>query len=339
MSLEEFVRGLPKAELHVHIEGTLEPELMLRLAERNRVELPYTTVDEVKTAYRFTDLQSFLDIYYRAASVLVGEDDFYDLMTEYLRRAAADGVRRAEIFFDPQTHTGRGVGFSVFMPGFLRAIYDAEAESGISAALVMCFVRHLLGEAALATLEEARPYLDRILAVGLDSSEVGYPPELFVDAFRMAGGLGLRRVAHVGEEGPPEYVWSALNLLGVERIDHGVRSEEDERLMQRLVDQQVPLTVCPLSNLALKGVQRLEDHNLKRMLERGVKVTINSDDPAYFGGYIGDNYLRTAEALGLTRADLGRIAGNSLEATFAPDPRKRVWLDELEAHVRMWSGD
>lgn len=333
MSLEEFVRGLPKAELHIHIEGTLEPDLMFALADRNRVTLPYSTVDEVRAAYRFTDLQSFLDIYYQAASVLITEDDFYDLMSAYLQRAAADGVVRSEIFFDPQTHTGRGIGFEVFMPGFLRAIDDAEKERGISAGLILCFLRHLPGWAAVRTLEQASAYHGRILGVGLDSSEVGFPAERFVDAFGMAGDLGLRRVAHAGEEGPPAYVTDALDILGAERIDHGVRSEEDDDLMERLVRESIPLTVCPLSNLALRGVERLEDHNLKRMLARGVKVTINSDDPAYFGGYVADNYLRTAQALDLSSADLAGIARNSLEATFAPEAMKRAWLGRLDRYL------
>jgi len=333
VSLESYVKGLPKAELHVHIEGTLEPDLMFELAKRNSVEIPYSTVDDVTAAYSFVDLQSFLDIYYEAASVLVTEQDFYDLMAAYLRRAAADGVRRAEIFFDPQTHTERGVGYDVFMPGFLRAIDDLEGEAGISADLILCFLRHLSGEAACETFREASDYHHRLLGVGLDSSEVGNPPEVFSEAFGLARIAGLRAVAHAGEEGPPAYVTAALDHLKVERIDHGVRSEEDEGLVGRLVESEVPLTMCPLSNLALGVLDRLQDHNLKRLMDRGVKVTVNSDDPAYFGGYIADNYVAVAEALDLSRSDLVQLARNSLEATFASRKDKAGWISELNVYV------
>ncbi len=333
VSLESYVKGLPKAELHVHIEGTLEPDLMFELAKRNSVEIPYSTVDDVAAAYSFVDLQSFLDIYYEAASVLVTEQDFYDLMAAYLRRAAADGVRRAEIFFDPPTHTGRGVGYDIFMPGFLRAIDDLEGEVGISAGLILCFLRHLSGEAACETFREASDYHHRLLGVGLDSSEVPNPPQLFAEAFELARVAGLRAVAHAGEEGPPAYVTAALDHLGVERIDHGVRSEEDEVLVGRLVESEVPLTMCPLSNLALGVLDRLQDHNLKRLMDRGVKVTVNSDDPAYFGGYIADNYVAVAEALDLSRSDLAQLARHSLEATFASCEDKAGWISELDVYV------
>ncbi len=333
VSLESYVKGLPKAELHVHIEGTLEPDLMFELAKRNSVEIPYSTVDDVAAAYSFVDLQSFLDIYYEAASVLATEQDFYDLMAAYLRRAAADGVRRAEIFFDPQTHTGRGVGYDIFMPGFLRAIDDLEGEVGISAGLILCFLRHLSGEAACETFRDASDYHHRLLGVGLDSSEVPNPPQLFADAFELARVAGLRAVAHAGEEGPPAYVTAALDHLGVERIDHGVRSEEDEVLVGRLVESEVPLTMCPLSNLALGVLDRLQDHNLKRLMDRGVKVTVNSDDPAYFGGYIADNYVAVAEALDLSRSDLAQLARHSLEATFASCEDKAGWISELDVYV------
>ncbi|NOX23409.1 MAG: adenosine deaminase [Actinobacteria bacterium] len=333
VSLESYVKGLPKAELHVHIEGTLEPDLMFELAKRNSVEIPYSTVDDVAAAYSFVDLQSFLDIYYEAASVLVTEQDFYDLMAAYLRRAAADGVRRAEIFFDPQTHTGRGVGYDIFMPGFLRAIDDLEGEVGISAGLILCYLRHLSGEAACETFREASAYHHRLLGVGLDSSEVPNPPQLFADAFELARVAGLRAVAHAGEEGPPAYVTAALDHLGVERIDHGVRSEEDEVLVGRLVESEVPLTMCPLSNLALGVLDRLQDHNLKRLMDRGVKVTVNSDDPAYFGGYIADNYVAVAEALDLSRSDLAQLARHSLEATFASWEDRAGWISELDVYV------
>jgi adenosine deaminase len=327
--LERFARSLPKAELHLHIEGTLEPEMMFAFAARNGIALPYATVDELRAAYSFTDLQSFLDIYYAGAAVLRTERDFDGLMTAYLRRAGADGVRRAEIFFDPQTHTDRGVGFDVFMPGFLNAIDRCRAELGIDSALIMCFLRHLPVEAAIETFEAAAPYLRRLLGVGLDSSEVGHPPEDFAPVFDRARAAGLHTVAHAGEEGPAAYVWGALDHLGAERIDHGVRAADDDALVARLVDSAVPLTMCPLSNLALGVVARLEDHNLKAMLGRGVKVTINSDDPAYFGGYIHANYVATARALGLSRDDLVRLAANSIEASFAPGADKAAWLAEL----------
>jgi adenosine deaminase len=326
-----FVRSLPKAELHLHIEGTLEPEMMFDLAARNGIDLPYATVDEVRAAYEFSDLQTFLDIYYQAASVLVTEEDFYDLMVAYLGRAAHDGVRRAEIFFDPQTHTERGIEFHVFMDGFTRAITYARERWGISAALIMCFLRHLPGEAAVGTWREAEPYVDHLIGVGLDSAEVGNPPEWFADAYAFARAAGLHAVAHAGEEGPPMYITGALDALHAERIDHGVRCEEDPALVERLVEEQIPLTMCPLSNVKLRVFDRLEDHNLKRLLDRGVRVTINSDDPAYFGGYVLDNYVATAEALGLTRDDLVALAQNSIEATFLPPEHKQALLDELAA--------
>jgi adenosine deaminase len=332
-ALADFARGLPKAELHLHIEGTLEPEMMFALAARNGIDLPFPSVAAVRAAYSFTDLQSFLDIYYRGAAVLVTQRDFHDLMLAYLRRAHTDGVRRAEIFFDPQTHTERGIEFEVFMEGFLEAIETAEHELGISAALIMCFLRHLPGDEACAAWEAAADYHDRLLGVGLDSSEVGFPPEIFEEAYRRARAAGLRAVAHAGEEGPPSYITGALDRLGAERIDHGVRCEEDAAVVARLIDSGIALTMCPLSNLALNVVERLEDHNLKRLLDRGVRVTINSDDPAYFGGYIGDAYAATADALGLTRGELARIARTSLEATFAPENAKARWLAELDAYV------
>jgi adenosine deaminase len=305
-----FVRELPKAELHVHIEGTLEPELMFALALRNRVELPFATVEEARQAYRFTDLQSFLDIYYQGAAVLRTEEDFRDLMDAYLRRAHADGVTRAEIFFDPQIHLVREVGFEIFMAGFGAA--QGDWADRIDTALIMCFVRHLYEEDAIQTLALAEPFLGQIIGVGLDSSEVGFPPELFANVFDQARSLGLRRVVHAGEEGPPSYVRDALDLLGAERIDHGVRSLEDPDLVKRLRDEQIPLTVCPLSNERLQVVPSLDQHPLARMLELGLNVSINSDDPAYFGGYIGDNYVRVAEALRLSRDELATIARNSL---------------------------
>ncbi len=329
MDTRSFIRALPKAELHVHIEGTLEPEMMVALAERNGIDLPFATVEEVRAAYEFSDLQSFLDIYYQGAAVLVTEQDFYDLMYAYLERAVDDGVRRAEIFFDPQTHTERDIGFPVFMNGFTRAMGDAEERWGISAALIMCFLRHLPGDAATSTWHEAEPFADRILGVGLDSGEVGNPPEWFTEAYTLARAAGLHSVAHAGEEGPPAYITGALDALGAERIDHGVRCDEDPALVERLVREQIPLTMCPLSNLKLRVVDRLEDHNLKRLLDRGIRVTINSDDPAYFGGYVLDNYVATAEALNLSREDLIALARNSIEAAFLGSKSKRALLDEL----------
>ena len=335
MDLETFVRQLPKAELHLHIEGTLEPELMFELATRNGVELPFDSVEAVRAAYAFEDLQSFLDIYYQGAAVLVHEQDFYDLMMAYLERAHADGVVRAEVFFDPQTHTERGIGFARFMSGFARAITDAEARFGISVGLIMSFLRHLPSSSAEATWAAAADYHADLLGVGLDSSEVGFPPEPFEGVYAQARAAGLHAVAHAGEEGPPAYVTGALEALHVERIDHGVRSEEDPELVDRLVAERIPLTVCPLSNVKLRVFDRLEDHNLKRLLDRGVQVTVNSDDPAYFGGYVADNYVAAAHALELTRDDLAQLARNSIEASFLDVAAKESLvgqIDRLVAH-------
>ncbi len=329
MDLRRLINELPKTELHVHIEGTLEPELLLSTAVRNGVELPFEDVDAAHAAYQFGDLQSFLDILYQGAAVLQTPRDFYELMSAYLRRAAADGVRHAEIFFDPQTHTERGVGFPVFMEGFRSAI--ADARSVITADLILCFLRHLSGEEAVATLREAEPHLEGVVAVGLDSTEIGRPAELFEEAFDRARGLGLRTVAHAGEEGPPENITAALDVLGAERIDHGVRSLEDPDVVRRLAVEGVPLTMCPISNVALKVVDRIEDHPLPHLIEAGVKVTVNSDDPAYFGGYVGDNYQALADGLGFGPADLVALARNSIEASFLDAGRKGELLAELEA--------
>lgn len=325
--MRRYIEALPKAELHLHIEGTLEPEMMFQLAERNEYELPFATVAEVESAYRFTDLQSFLDIYYQGAAVLQTEQDFYDLMSAYLERAAADGVRHAEIFFDPQSHTERGIGFEVFMGGFRSAMADADE---VSSSLILCFLRHLSGADAVETMAMAEPHLDGVVAVGLDSSEVGNPPEIFEEAYTMARELGLRAVAHAGEEGPPEYVKSALDVLGVERIDHGVRSLEDDDLVERLKEDQIPLTVCPLSNVALRVVDRLEEHPLREMIDRGLLVSVNSDDPAYFGGYVGDNYLGLSNALGLQADTLAGLARNSINSSFAEALRKAELITQLE---------
>ena len=315
MHLDGLIRELPKAELHLHIEGTLEPEMMFEMAKRNGVDLPYPNVEAVRGAYQFSDLQSFLDLLYQGATVLRTEDDFADLMAGYLDRAIADGVTRSEVFFDPQTHTERGVAFGTVIDGFNRT---RRAYAGrIDTALILCFLRHLPEESALATLAMAEPYLDQIIAVGLDSTEVGFPPENYTRVFARARDMGLRAVAHAGEEGPPEYVWGALDALGAERIDHGVRALEDPDLVRRLVQEQIPLTVCPQSNVKLKVVSDLTEHPLGRMLDLGLNVSINSDDPAYFGAYIGDNYRNVASALGLGAEDITRLARNSIESSFA----------------------
>ena len=329
--MERFVRGLPKAELHLHIEGTLEPELMFELAERNDVALPYRSVEEVRAAYEFEDLQSFLDIYYRAAAVLRTEDDFADLMSAYLTRAAADGVRHAEIFFDPQTHTERGIDVGTVVRGLVRA--QEDAAPGITSTLILCFLRHLPSESAVEVFEEARPFLDHIQGVGLDSGEAGNPPELFAEPYRLAVEAGLRPVAHAGEEGPAEYVRAALDILSAERIDHGVRAGDDPELVERLAGERIPLTMCPLSNQRLKVFPDLRDHNLAEMMDAGVLVTVNSDDPAYFGGYVGDNYLAIAEALNLDRDHLVQLARNSIEASFLPEDCKAVLQDEITGYI------
>lgn len=328
--MEEFIKRLPKAELHVHIEGTLEPRLMFELAARNGYELPFPDVESVAAAYRFRNLQSFLDIYYQAAAVLQTPDDFHDLMRAYLNRAAGDGVRRAEIFFDPQAHIERGIGFEVFMEGFREAIADASASHEMTVALILCFLRHLGGEEAVRTIRAAEPHLDGVIAVGLDSTEVGFPPELFVDAFSVAADLGLRAVAHAGEEGPPEYVTRSLDVLGAERIDHGVRSLEDAALVERLRRERIPLTVCPLSNVALRVVDRVVDHPLPQMMEADLLVSVNSDDPAYFGGYVAENYSVLADDLGFGGHRLATLAANSIESAFLTDQDKSTLLAEIE---------
>ena len=326
----DLIRRLPKAELHLHIEGTLEPEMLFTFAARNGVETRFSSVEQLRAAYDFDDLQSFLDIYYEGANVLRTEQDFHDLTWAYLVRAAADGVRRAEIFFDPQTHTDRGVSMDTVILGISSALERSD-ELGISTGLILCFLRHLSGDAAVRTLEAALPWRDRLLGVGLDSSEVGHPPTKFEEAYDLARSEGLHLVAHAGEEGPPEYVWQALDVLGVERIDHGVRSVEDPALVDRLAAERIPLTVCPLSNLRLKVVEDLGDHPLPRMLEAGLLVTINSDDPSYFGGYVADNYSALVTSLGMNGDALARLARNSLEATFLLD--KEPLLSELDAVI------
>lgn len=330
---EQFIRGLPKAELHLHIEGTLEPEMMFELARRNGVELRFASVEEVRAAYSFGDLQSFLDIYYEGMNVLREERDFFDLTRAYLERAAADGVRHTEIFFDPQAHTDRGIAFETVVTGIRRALDEGQRDLGISSRLILCFLRHLPEEAALATLEEALPHSHLLTAVGLDSSEVGHPPEDFVTVFAKAREAGLRVVAHAGEEGPPEYIRQALDLLKAERIDHGVRCEEDPELVERLIAEKVPLTVCPLSNVKLGVVDAVGRHNLRRLLSRSVRVTLNSDDPAYFGGYIGDNYIAAWRELDLSGEEIGRLARNSFEASFLDDDEKAARVREVDEYM------
>ena len=331
MSVESFVRDVPKAELHLHIEGTLEPELMFELSGRNEVSLPYPDVDAVRRAYVFDNLQSFLDIYYAGCAVLVTEQDFYDLTSAYLRRAAGQGVRHAEIFFDPQTHTERGVSFETVVTGIHRALEDGRASVGISSRLIMCFLRHLSAEAAMETLEQAGPFVSWISAVGLDSSESGNPPSKFEAVYRQAREMGLLAVAHAGEEGPPSYIWEALDLLGVRRIDHGVRCLEDDRLVARLASEQVPLTVCPLSNVKLRVFPSLREHNLPLLLDRGLLVTINSDDPPYFGGYVEENFRGVVETFGLGVGDVAQLARNSFVASFLDDSAKARHLAAIDA--------
>jgi len=333
-ALEDFVRRLPKAELHLHIEGSLEPEMLFELAARRGVRLRFDSVEAVRAAYRFCDLQSFLDIYYAGAAVLCEEQDFFDLTLAYLKRAHAEGVVHVEIFFDPQTHTVRGIPFATVVSGINAALQAGRRELGISSCLIMCFLRHLSEADAMVTLDAARPWLDHIAGVGLDSAERGNPPGKFERVFAQAAGLGLRRVAHAGEEGPPSYISDALDLLGAERIDHGVACEGDAALLERLARDRIPLTVCPLSNLRLCVVEDLRQHNLKRLLDRGLCVTVNSDDPAYFGGYVVANYMAVTQALALSVADLRQLAKNSIEASWLDAPAKTGWqaaIDQLEA--------
>ena len=329
--LPALLRAMPKAELHIHIEGSLEPELIFALARRNGVSLPYANVEALRAAYAFTDLQSFLDIYYAGASVLLKEEDFFDMAMAYFRRAQADQVVHAELFFDPQTHTDRGVPFKTVIDGLTRACRTAQQELGVSALLIMCFLRHLSEEAAFETLEQALPYRDRIVGVGLDSGERGNPPEKFARVFARCRELGLRLVAHAGEEGPAAYISTALDVLKVERIDHGVRCVEDPALVKRLAAERVPLTVCPLSNVKLRVYGTMADHNLATLLAAGLCVTINSDDPAYFGGYMNQNFLETFEGLPqLTARDAYTLAANSFEASFVDDTLKAQWRASLD---------
>jgi adenosine deaminase len=333
MSLDAYIAGLPKAELHLHIEGSLEPELMFELAQRNGVAIPFDSVEAVRAAYDFSNLQDFLDIYYAGANVLLTRRDFEDLAFAYFQRAAADHVRHAEIFFDPQTHTDRGVPFEIVVEGLIAGMDRARAELGVTSGLILSFLRHLSEEEAFATLEAATPYLHHFVGVGLDSSEVGHPPSKFERVFAAARELGLKLCAHAGEEGPPAYVREALDLLHIDRMDHGNRSMEDEDLIQRLAASRMTLTVCPLSNLKLCVVKDLKDHPVPEMLRRGLHVTLNSDDPAYFGGYVNENYRQLARAVGLTRAQVTQLAVNSFEGSFLDEADKAVRIAEVKAYA------
>ena len=332
MDVRSFVRALPKAELHLHLEGALEPELMMRLARRNGVDIPFRSVEEIRAAYRFSELQDFLDIYYRGMDVLRAEEDFYDLTTAYLERAAADGAVHVELFFDPQGHTGRGIPFATAADGILAALADGREKLGVTSLLIMCVLRHLSEDDGFAAFREAGPYIadGRIAGLGLDSTEKDNPPAKFERLFAAAREAGLRLVAHAGEEGPASYVADAVDRLGVDRIDHGNRALEDPALVRRLAGQGIALTVCPLSNLRLCGVPDMKEHPLKRMLDAGLKATVNSDDPAYFGGYLLDNFVAVAEALQLEAADLVTLARNSIEGSFLDEPAKSAHLDRLD---------
>lgn len=331
--LDAFITGLPKAELHLHIEGSLEPELMFALARRNKVAIPFSSVEEVRSAYQFSRLQDFLDIYYAGAGVLRTERDFQELAEAYFDRAAADGVVHAEIFFDPQTHTARGIPFDVVAEGLLAGMATARARHGLSSQLILCFLRHLDEADAFATLAQAGPWLDRITGIGLDSSELGHPPSKFARLFSRAAEMGLKRVAHAGEEGPATYVWEALDLLGIDRLDHGNRSLDDPRLVARLAREAMTLTVCPLSNVKLCVVDDIAHHPIDRMLDAGLRATINSDDPAYFGGYIADNYRAVAKGRGLGRERLAMLARNSLLGSFLDDTALTAHLAGLDAYL------
>jgi adenosine deaminase len=333
VSFESFIRGIPKAELHLHIEGTFESELMFAIAGRNNIGLEYGSAEELRAVYNFENLQDFLNIYYRGVEVLIRERDFYDLALAYLKKAHSQNVLHTEIFFDPQSHTSRGIGFDKVITGIHRALADAQEKFGISTGLIMCFLRDLNPDSAMETLDEALPYKNWIVAVGLDSCEVGYPPSKFQTVFQRAHEEGFLTVAHAGEEGPAEYIWQAIDLLKVSRVDHGIRSLDDENLVQELVRRKIPLTVCPLSNLKLRVIERMENHPLKKMMEKGLLVTINSDDPAYFGGYINENYLAMQEAFKLDKEDIYNIAKNSFEASFLDTSKKEEMIAKLDGYM------
>lgn len=331
MALTTLIKALPKAELHLHIEGTLSPALMWELAQKHGINLPFSSVCEIETAYQFSDLQSFLDLYYAGADVLRTEEDFYQLMQAYLQRCKENNIVHTEIMFDPQTHTHRGVPFDVFMTGFVRAIDEAQEEWGVSVRLIMSFLRHLSEADAITTLHDAEPWYDIIDAVGLDSSELGNPPEKFERVFSQARSIGFKIVAHAGEEGPPDYIWQAINLLNVDRIDHGVRCAEDKELMALIKHRQIPLTVCPLSNLKLKVIEDMATHNILELLEDGLLVTVNSDDPTYFGGFLNDNFTVLETALGMNEQQCRQLVKNSFMASFLDDSEKQAWIQKVDA--------
>lgn len=330
--LKDYIVSIPKAELHVHIEGTLEPELMFEIAQRNNIKLKYQSVEEIRDAYDFEDLQDFLDLYYDAADILLHEQDFYDLTMSYLRKANEDNVVHTEIFFDPQTHTDRGIAFETVLNGIVRALEDGKSELGISSKLIMSFLRHLSEESAFETLDMALPYKDKIIGIGLDSSERGNPPSKFFNVFNEVRDAGFFVVVHAGEEGPAENVWEAIELLEAMRIDHGVASADDPELMDELRDNEIPLTVCPLSNIKLKVYDDLSEVPVKTFLNHDIIVTINSDDPPYFGGYINENYLQTAEAQNLTRSDIYKLAENSFRASFITEGERDVFMEQLREY-------
>ena len=338
-SLKQLVEQIPKTELHIHIEGSLEPSMMLQLAERNAVTLPYADISAVESAYNFNCLQDFLDLYYQGMSVLLTEQDFHDLTWAYLLRCKQQNVVHCEIFFDPQGHTERGVGFEVFMAGFNSALLKARTELGISSKLIMCFLRHLDEQSAFATLQAAQPYLRDICGVGLDSSELGHPPKLFERVFARAAEMGLKRVAHAGEEGPPEYVYEALDLLNVDRIDHGNRSLEDDQLVQRLVASQMPLTVCPQSNLRLAVINDMADHPIRKMLSLGLNTCVNSDDPAYFGGYMNENFFALIDTTGLERDEIFQLVINGFKSSFLTQAEQQTHIDQIEAIRKDWENN
>lgn len=326
MALKSVIQTLPKAELHLHIEGSLEPELMFKLAQKNRIALPYKTIEEVRNAYRFTSLQSFLDIYYAGANVLITQSDFFDMTWAYLLRCKAQNILHTEIFFDPQTHTKRGIAFETVVSGISQALQRAETELGISSFLIMCFLRHLSEQEAFDTLQDSLPFKALILGVGLDSSEVGHPPSKFSRVFEEAKNIGYKVVAHAGEEGDSSYIWEAIDLLHVERIDHGIRCDEDESLVKLLIEKQIPLTICPLSNTKLKVVSSMDKHNILKLLRKGVLVTVNSDDPAYFGGYLNENYEAIVEHLEISEDELKHLVRNSFKASFLEEVQKQKYL-------------
>lgn len=328
--MKNFIQKLPKAELHLHIEGTLEPELMFALAKKNSIQIPYKSVQELKQAYNFSSLQSFLDIYYAGANVLIHESDFFDLTWEYLLTCKEQNILHVEIFFDPQTHTKRGIAFGTVITGITKALEKAKEELGISSYLIMCFLRHLSEEEAFETLKLSLPFKAQILGVGLDSSEVGHPPSKFKNVFQACQKEGYKIVAHAGEEGDSSYIWEAIELLHVQRIDHGIRCEEDAHLVEFLKEKQIPLTVCPLSNVKLRAVSTMQEHNILKLLHKGLLVTVNSDDPAYFGGYLNENYLALTQALHVNKEELKKLATNSFKASFLPQERKESFYEMIE---------